>query len=98
MNKITMENITDVHNKAMRNAELAFLAKVNGDRDKFIILSYKALELEIQAIELLSFDPIEPSYSILINSAIALSNNCKDEELKKSLDIYISKQKKEELK
>ncbi len=74
-----MSKINDLHEKAMEFCDEAFFAKRNGDMDSFIRFSRQALELEVEAANLLkdNFDD-EPSRSILYRSAASMAIDCKE--------------------
>jgi len=74
------------HNEAMDFAELAFLARINGNHAEAIDLSGKALQSELMAINALSdTDSIEPTYSVLHRSAATLALDCNNSALAEKL-------------
>lgn len=80
-----MNNINQLHDKAMDLAEKAFLAKKKGNKTAFVLLSKEAFLLEKMAAMLLQHQPnAEPSRSILFKSAAFLAfdaeefNACRD--------------------
>jgi len=61
----------------MDKAELAVVARLEGDRKRFIALSKEALALEIQAADLLRSQlDVEPTRSILFRSAASIALDC----------------------
>jgi hypothetical protein len=74
-----MNNVKELHNKAMECAELAFLARSRGETENSLELIKKSLEFELSAInELESTGIIEPTYSVLHRSAGTLALDCND--------------------
>ncbi|MEI6046674.1 MAG: hypothetical protein WCS37_20160 [Chloroflexota bacterium] len=74
-----MNQIKEIHDRAMDIAELAFVAKYKNDLAEFERLSRQALELESQAAKMLERDfEVEPTRSVLYRSAAALALNCKE--------------------
>jgi hypothetical protein len=74
-----MNQIKEIHDRAMDIAELAFVAKYKGDLVEFEKLSRQALELESQAAKMLEKDfEAEPTRSVLYRSAASLALNCKE--------------------
>ena len=70
-------NATEIHRQAMELADQAFLAKRNGDGDKFQEFTQQAFALERQAALLLENDfSLEPSRSVLFRSAASLALEC----------------------
>ncbi len=73
-----MNKLRTLHNEAMNYADLAFVAKFEGDLDTFNENSLKAYELEAQAADGYRFDfSAEPTRSVLYRSAAALAIDCK---------------------
>ena len=70
-----MTTSNDIHNEAMDYAEYALSAKRRGDTVESAKLFAKSLELERQAIDLLT-ERVEPEYSILHRSAATLALDC----------------------
>ncbi len=70
-----MSAINEFHNKAMDLSELAFMARMRGDKDKAIALFSDALDAELAAIAALD-EPIEPTFSVLHRSAGTIAFHC----------------------
>jgi hypothetical protein len=74
MNKV--QQVNDLHSKAMEMANSAFMARVQGELEKVRQLSKTALEYERQAAMLLLNDyETEPTRSVLFRSAASLALN-----------------------
>lgn len=74
-----MTKARDLHEKAMEFYDEAFFAKRKGDASSANKFSRKALELEIQAAEILKDDlDKEPSRSVLYRSAALIAIDCKE--------------------
>jgi tetratricopeptide (TPR) repeat protein len=73
----TAENITQLHNEAMKLAQKAILALDAGNRQKAIELYEEAFEMEKQvALSFLETEQ-EPARSVYFRSAASLAMNCK---------------------
>lgn len=70
-----MSAVNEFHNKAMDLSELAFMARMRGDKDKAIALFSDALDAELAAIAALD-EPIEPTFSVLHRSAGTIAFHC----------------------
>lgn len=85
-------NVRDFHNKAMEFAELAFVARIQGQRAQAHEFFVQALEYELAAIAQLEVEGrIEPTNSVLHRSAGTLALDCNqpkkaEEIVKKALD------------
>jgi hypothetical protein len=74
-----MSDIRKLHNKSMEFAELAFIARSNGEIENSIELFRKSLDFELSAIaELETTEIIEPTYSVLQRSAGTLALDCNE--------------------
>ncbi|OQW88576.1 MAG: hypothetical protein BWK78_08225 [Thiotrichaceae bacterium IS1] len=74
MNKV--QQVNELHSKAMEMANLAFIARVQGEPDKVRQFSKTAFDYERQAALLLLTDyEIEPTRSVLFRSAATLALN-----------------------
>ncbi len=74
MNKV--QQVNELHSKAMDMANLAFIARVQGEQEQVRQLSKMAFEYERQAALLLLTDyDIEPTRSVLFRSAATLALN-----------------------
>ncbi len=74
-----MNDVSRLHDEAMRLAETAFAAKVRGDEAPVGSLLREALELERRAAELMTAGiNSEPSRSVLFRSAATLALRCGD--------------------
>lgn len=70
-------NVRDFHNKAMEFAELAFVARIQGQRAQAHEFFVQALEYELAAIAQLDVEGrIEPTNSVLYRSAATLALDC----------------------
>ena len=70
-------NVRDFHNKAMEFAELAFVARIQGQRAQAHEFFVQALEYELAAIAQLEVEGrIEPTNSVLYRSAATLALDC----------------------
>ena len=85
-------NVRDFHNKAMEFAELALVARIQGQRAQAHEFFVQALEYELAAIAQLEVEGrIEPTNSVLHRSAGTLALDCNqpkkaEEIVKKALD------------
>ena len=75
-----MNEVSNLHNKAMDMAESALLERLRGNRDAEMEYSRRALEFELAAIERL-VDPVEPTFSVLHRSAGTLALRCEQFQL-----------------
>lgn len=77
--KNNIDNISELHDKAMDLAELAFLSKMRGEFDKADDFTKQALLFEIKASDLARVaNTPEPTFSILHRSAASLAIDCKE--------------------
>jgi len=73
------EQVNELHEKAMKIAQAAFVARIQGDLENVKQLSSQAFEYESQAAMLLLNDyEIEPTRSVLFRSAASLALNFED--------------------
>ena len=74
-----MKRVRELHEKAMNLAELAFVAKLEGDLVKASQLFRQAFEKEAEAAKLVPATPSsEPTRSILYRSAASLALDCNE--------------------
>lgn len=74
-----MNQVRELHEKAMDLAEIASVAKLRGDLETAKQLFWQAYENEVQAARLVPDDPsYEPTRSILYRSAASLALDCSD--------------------
>lgn len=72
-----MNHIRKLHEEAMDLAEMAFIARLEGDLERAAQLSQQAYEGEAQAARLMSkAGATEPTRSVLYRSAASLALNC----------------------
>lgn len=73
------EQVNELHEKAMKIAQAAFVARMQGHLENVKQLSSQAFEYESQAAMLLLNDyEIEPTRSVLFRSAASLALNFED--------------------
>ena len=72
-----MNNVSDLHNKAMDLAELALIERLRGNLEREVDFSRQALKFELAAINELE-DPVEPTFSVLHRSAGTLALRCNE--------------------
>src|SRR5262245_10084925 len=70
------QQVNELHEKAMEYADLAFIAKWQGDNAAALPNFEKACELEAQAAHLMMDTKIEPTRSVLHRSAASLAYHC----------------------
>lgn len=69
--------VSDLHNRAMDLAELAMLARIQGETEQADMFTREAYELEKQAAEMYAKNSAEePTRSILFRSAASLAMEC----------------------
>ncbi|RKZ92613.1 MAG: hypothetical protein DRR19_03745 [Candidatus Parabeggiatoa sp. nov. 1] len=74
-----VNEVNELHSKAMEIAQSAFVARIQGELDKVKQLSLKAYEYEREAaMRLLNDYDIEPTRSVLFRSAASLALNFED--------------------
>ena len=74
-----MSSVRELHNEATRLAQLAMVARHEGDLDRAEALARRAYEYEVQAADLIPYDESsEPTRSILYLSAASLAYQCKE--------------------
>jgi len=73
-----MQEVEDLHRKAMEVADLADLARLRGDMDTHGARIREAFELERRAANLLAGSDLEPSRSVLHRSAASLALECRE--------------------
>jgi len=74
-----MSNVRELHNEAMKLAQLAMVAHHEGNLEKTTTLAYQAYEYESQAADLIPHHASsEPTRSILYLSAASLAYQCKE--------------------
>jgi hypothetical protein len=73
------DQVNDLHEKAMKIAQAAFVARMQGELENVKQLSYQAFEYERKAAMLLLNDyDVEPTRSVLFRSAASLALNFED--------------------
>lgn len=74
-----MNKVRQLHEEAMNLAEMAFVAKLNGQLERASQLTREAFQKEVQAASLVSDESSsEPTRSILHRSAASLALNCNE--------------------
>lgn len=73
-----MQEVEDLHRKAMEAADLADLARLRGDMDTHGARIREAFDLERRAANLLAGSDLEPSRSVLHRSAASLALECRE--------------------
>lgn len=74
-----MSQVRELHEKAMRLARLALVAREHGDIDQAEELARQALDFEASAADLIVYsEASEPTRSILYRSAASLAIQCKE--------------------
>lgn len=74
-----MSRVRELHDEAMRLANLAMVARYTRDVDRAEKLAREALQYESQAAELIPYDEAsEPTRAILFRSAASLAYQCRD--------------------
>jgi len=74
-----MNRIRELHEKAMNLAEMAVVAKLQGDLEQVNLLFRQAFESEAQAARLVPDETsVEPTRSILYRSAASLALDCNE--------------------
>lgn len=68
--------VNDLHNRAMDEAEYAFMARRRGDEEQARQHFRIAYELESEAALIVAETTSEPSRSVLLRSAASLAYNC----------------------
>jgi len=68
----------ELHNQSMDYAELALLARLRHDHVEAERLFRESLRYELEAINEVELDPIEPTFSVLHHSAATLAMDCND--------------------
>lgn len=77
-----MTTVRDLHSEAMQLAQLAMVARHQGDMGRAQELARRAYDLEAQAVELVPEEQTsEPTLSILYRSAASLAYQCGDYEV-----------------
>lgn len=71
-----MQSVSRLHKMAMEFAGYAFLARRDGDHEKFVALSRSAYEKEAKAARLVASEDSEPTRSVLHRSAATLAFHC----------------------
>lgn len=79
-----MSDVNELHSMAMDLAERALVRRLQGNEEEALVLSKKALESELSAIQELK-DPLEPTYSVLHRSAGTLALRCHEYRLAEQL-------------
>jgi len=81
-----MDNVSKLHNQAMKLSQRAMVARHNGDGARAKALSHEAFEYESQAASLIPDEKAsEPTRSILYCSAASLAHECQEWESAKGL-------------
>jgi len=80
-----MNSPKDAHDRSMDCAELALLARLRNDHEEAERLFRESLALELEAIEAVKAEPVEPTLSILHRSAATLALDCNDPRLAEKL-------------
>jgi hypothetical protein len=99
-----MSTVRELHNKAMKLSQLAFIAREKGDIEKAEDLAREAYSFESKAADLIPFEKSsEPTRSIMYLSAASLAFQCKEFHeaqrlVSKGLSGYPSKRIEQELK
>ncbi|OQY48246.1 MAG: hypothetical protein B6247_25340 [Candidatus Parabeggiatoa sp. nov. 2] len=91
-----MNNVSELHNQAMKLSQRAMVARHNGEQARANALSHEAFEYESQAAALIPDENAsEPTRSVIYCSAASLAYECKEwkaakELIKKALSGYPS--------
>ncbi|HIE00929.1 MAG TPA: hypothetical protein EYP59_11685 [Thiotrichaceae bacterium] len=81
-----MNNVSKLHNQAMKLSQRAMVARHNGDEARAKTLSQEAFEYESQAASLIPDEKAsEPTRSILYCSAASLAYDCQEWKMAKAL-------------
>lgn len=80
-----MSTSQEFHNRSMDCAEQALLAKFRHDQGESKRFFQEALEYELKAIKKMRDNPVEPTFSVLHQSAATLAMDCNDPELAERL-------------
>lgn len=71
-----VRDVSRLHEEAMRLADESSLARLLGDREKYLLFTKKAFEKEAAAAQLMKDDDVEPTRSVLHRSAATLAWRC----------------------